>query len=333
MPKLATSGGGRRTMLVIIVMTAICLTAAIAAAQFGRGRFGFRASFASAKDFDGHFHFCRWVYQSALDGDGGNWNADWPRADINLSIRLSELTKADVSKDPSGEPNHLLVRFTNPEVFDCPFVMATEVGRTFIADDEAKAMRLYLEKGGFLWVDDFWGSYAWDHWVGQLRKALPANEFPIFDLPPDHPLFRTQFEVTSVPQIPNIELRAEQRMVRRQIEDRKFIRRQRLPQLANPVVPGVAAPEIIDPEKAAFLQVQSHRLRLVIGDERAADFRGHHERAVEDFRIREPNKQMVWLAARVFADIRFRQFGQANRQVDVGARPVGIPVAAVAIER
>jgi hypothetical protein len=27
--------------------------------------------------------------------------------------------------------------------------MATEGGRTFIWDDEAKAMRLYLEKGGF----------------------------------------------------------------------------------------------------------------------------------------------------------------------------------------
>ena len=189
----------------IVVTAAICLTAAVAAAQFGRRGFGgFRASFAAAKDFDGHFHFCRWVYQAALDGDGGNWNADWPRADINLSIRLSELTKADVSKDPTGEPNHLLVRFTNPEVFDCPFVMATEVGRTFITDQDAKAMRLYLEKGGFLWVDDFWGSYAWDHWVAQLRKALPASEFPIFDLPRDHPLFHTQFEVTSVPQIPNI---------------------------------------------------------------------------------------------------------------------------------
>ena len=191
---------------VVIVLTAtICLTAAVATAQFGRRGFGgFRANFATAKDFDGHFHFCRWVYQSALDGDGGNWNADWPRADINLSIRLSELTKADVSKDASGQPNHLLVRFTDPEVFDCPFVMGTEVGRTFITDAEAKAMRLYLEKGGFLWVDDFWGSYAWDHWVAQLRKALPANEFPIFDLPKDHPLFHAQFEVTSVPQIPNI---------------------------------------------------------------------------------------------------------------------------------
>ncbi len=194
-----------RRPVVIGLTAAICLTAAVAAAQFGRRGFGgFRASFATAKDFDGHFHFCRWVYQSALDGDGGNWNADWPRADINLSIRLSELTKADVSKDPTGEPNHLLIRFTDPEVFDCPFVMATEVGRTFIPDQEAKAIRLYVEKGGFLWVDDFWGSYAWDHWVGQIRKALPASEFPIFDLPRDHPLLHTQFEVKDIPQIPNI---------------------------------------------------------------------------------------------------------------------------------
>jgi hypothetical protein len=82
--------------------------------------------------------------------------------------------------------------------------MATEVGRTFIADDEAKMLRLYLDKGGFMWVDDFWGSYAWDHWVAQLRKALPASEFPIFDVPLDHPMFHTQFEVNGVIQISNI---------------------------------------------------------------------------------------------------------------------------------
>ena len=194
-----------RRPLTIVVAAAICLSAGVAAAQFGRRGFGgFRARFATAEDFDGRFHFCRIVYQSALDGDGGNWNADWPRADINMSVRLSELTKTDVSKDPTGEPNHLLIRFTDPALFDCPFVMATEVGRAVITEQDAKALRLYLEKGGFLWVDDFWGSYAWNHWVAQLRKALPGNEFSIFDLPSDHPLFRTQFEVTQVPQIPNI---------------------------------------------------------------------------------------------------------------------------------
>src|SRR5262249_26195981 len=191
--------------IAFVTGVAICLSAGVAAAQFGRRGFGgFPAQFATARDCDGRFHVCRIVYQSALDGDGGNWNADWPRADINLSIRLSELTKTDVSKDSTGEPNHLLIRFTDPELFDCPFVMATEVGRTFISDEDAKALRLYVEKGGFLWVDDFWGTYPWAHWVAQIRKALPANEFPIFDLPLDHPMFHTQFEVSSVPQIPNI---------------------------------------------------------------------------------------------------------------------------------
>ena len=40
--------------------------------------------------------------------------------------------------------------------------------------------------------------------MAQLRKALPANEFPIFDLPLDHPMFHTQFEVKKVTQIPSI---------------------------------------------------------------------------------------------------------------------------------
>ena len=115
-------------------MAALCLTAGVAAAQFGRRGFGggFNARFATAQDFDGRFHFCRIVYQPAMDGDGGNWNADWPRADINLSIRLSELTKTGISKNAAGEPNPLLVRFSSPEVFDCPFVMGTEVGRTHV---------------------------------------------------------------------------------------------------------------------------------------------------------------------------------------------------------
>jgi hypothetical protein len=174
-------------------------------AQFrGRGGFGFGARTASAKDFDGSFHFCRIVFRNSIQGDGGGWSVDYPRADINFSLRLSELTKTHVSRDVSGEPNHLLVRLTDKELFDCPFVMMTEPGGAGFDDQEAADLRLYLEKGGFLWADDFWGEYAWSWWVGQLRKALPAPEFPIFDLMPEHPLFHTQFEVKKVPQIPSI---------------------------------------------------------------------------------------------------------------------------------
>jgi hypothetical protein len=137
-------------------------------------------------------------------GDGGGWMVDYPRADINLSIRLSELTRTQISLDPSGEPNHLVVRLTDPELFQCPFIMMTEVGNTYFSPEEAQRLREYLTKGGFLWADDFWGSYAWDHWASEFTKVLPPAEYPTRDLPLDHPLFRSQFVMTRVPQIPSI---------------------------------------------------------------------------------------------------------------------------------
>ncbi len=196
----------RPSRLVACAAVALLLCAAVEVeAQFrGRGGFGFGARTASAKDFDGSFHFCRIVFRNSIQGDGGGWSVDYPRADINFSIRLSQLTKTHVSRDNTGEPNHLLVRLTDKELFDCPFVMMTEPGGAGFDDQEAAALRLYLEKGGFLWADDFWGEYAWNWWVGQLRKALPASDYPIFDLPLDHPMFHTQFEVKKVPQIPSI---------------------------------------------------------------------------------------------------------------------------------
>ena len=48
---------------------------------------------ATEEDFDGRFHYCRLVYQGAFNGNGGSWRTDYPNADINMSVRLSELTK------------------------------------------------------------------------------------------------------------------------------------------------------------------------------------------------------------------------------------------------
>ena len=194
----------RYRRFIVVAFAALALaTAAEVEAQFARGGF-LSVRKATPDDFDGRFNFCRVVFASDFRGDGANWSVDYPRADINLSIRLSELTNTSISRLPSGEPNNLLVRLTDPELFECPFIMMTEVGAASITDDEAAQLRVYLEKGGFLWADDFWGSYAWDWWEAQLRKALPAEEFPIVDLPPDHPLFHTLFEVQHTPQIPSI---------------------------------------------------------------------------------------------------------------------------------
>lgn len=197
----------RRWRLLIGGLIALAIAAQVEA-QFrqrggGRGRGFTNARVATAADFDGRWNFCRVVYNGG-GGDGGGWSVDYPRADMNLSIRLAELTKTDVSRTASGDPNYLLVRLTDPQLFNCPFVMMTEVGNAWFDEEEAAALRLYLLKGGFLWVDDFWGSFAWEAWVDQLRKALPADQFAIVDLANDHPLYRMQFDIKQTPQIASI---------------------------------------------------------------------------------------------------------------------------------
>jgi len=199
----------RRRWIVTAVAAVVALALTVELhAQFRQRGFGGRGfgnlRKATPRDFDGTFQFCRVAFASDPRGDGGGWNADYPRADINLSIRLSELTKARVGRDSYDEPTHLLIQLSDPELFDCPFTMMTEVGSAYFSQVEADNLRLYLEKGGFLWADDFWGDYAWDWWEAQLRKALPADEYPIVDLKPDHPLYHTQFELKETPQITNI---------------------------------------------------------------------------------------------------------------------------------
>jgi hypothetical protein len=159
-------------------------------------------SLATSESFDGGFQFCRIQFRNASNGDGNGWDVDYPRADQNLSIRLSELTKMPVTFDEQKEPNHLLLRLDQKELFRCPFIMMTEVGGLYLDDDEAENLKKYLLKGGFLWADDFWGEYAWAVWESQIRKVFPSNAYPIVDLPLTHPIFHEVQVVDHVPQIP-----------------------------------------------------------------------------------------------------------------------------------
>jgi hypothetical protein len=156
--------------------------------------------------YDGNFHFCRLYFRNGFTGDGDGWYVDYPRADENLSIRFAELTKAPVTNDLEGNPDHFVIRLIDNALFQCPFVMMSEPGGSYFDETEAKNLRAYLLKGGFLWADDFWGEVAWTNWETQIRKALPASEYPIVDVTTAHPMFHTLFNIETIPQIPNIGL-------------------------------------------------------------------------------------------------------------------------------
>jgi hypothetical protein len=162
-------------------------------AQFGR----MRPRLARMDDVDGSWQLCRLAYQ------GRGWATDYPDAEYNFSTRLSELTRTAVSKG-HGEPRPLIVRPTDEVLYRCGFVMLWQAESLYFSEEDAAALREYLLKGGFLWSDDSWGSYAWENFAEEMAKVLPPSQYRFVDIPPDHGMMRSLFHVKAVPQIPGI---------------------------------------------------------------------------------------------------------------------------------
>src|SRR5918993_1298778 len=141
----------RRVAGVLLALVAIAVAVRVEAQFRQRGLVNPRV--AVDDDFDSSFQFCRVAFRSDPRGDGGGWQVDSPWAEVNLSIRLSELTKTTVKRLPSGEPHFVLMRLSDDVLFRCPFIMMTEVGNAFLDETEAERLRTYLRKGGFLWAD------------------------------------------------------------------------------------------------------------------------------------------------------------------------------------
>jgi len=152
----------------------------------------------------GGFTFCRLWFQSARSLPSGvGWSTDYPRGDFNLTMRLDELTTTWTSRWGNADPGIAVVRATDPDLFRCPFLFASDPGSASFSEEEVEALRRYLSKGGVLWVDDFWGELAWGFWAAELGRILPGAE--IVELPPDHPLLSIVYQVEEIPQIPNIQ--------------------------------------------------------------------------------------------------------------------------------
>jgi hypothetical protein len=191
----------------LIALLSSLVMAGAAEAQWGWGREGSYPPRFPPPDFnDGAVTICKVMYTSVRREAGGiGWATDYPDAARHLMIRSSELTKLRISKDTEGEPNFWVVRLTDDALFQCPMALATDVGTIGISPEEASRLREYLLKGGFLWVDDFWGTEAWEHWVQEISKALPPTEYPIIDLSKDHPIYRTLNRIDHVPQVTSIQ--------------------------------------------------------------------------------------------------------------------------------
>ncbi len=145
------------------------------------------------------FYFTRAIYTGyrGWGRRGGSWATDFPKADRQFLYILKRLlTRLDLYEweNPVSLDDPALRRF--------PFLYMLEVGYMGLTPPEIEGLRSYLEAGGFLVVDDFWGPDAWENFAWHMEQVLPGRR--IERIPPDHPIFHQFYDIGEPMTVPSI---------------------------------------------------------------------------------------------------------------------------------
>jgi len=164
---------------------------ALAQRQGGRGfGGGSNAPIKPNLPYDGRFTFVRLRYTPpiAYQTQRVPWSHDYPEGEENMLKILNEISGVEPRVEQSN-----IIALEDPEICKYPVAYMCEPGRNFyVTDDAAKNMRAYLQKGGFLIIDDF-RYYDWENFEEQMLRILP--EARALDVPPSDPIFHSFFEI------------------------------------------------------------------------------------------------------------------------------------------
>ena len=193
----------RRAALIAAVLL-IAAGAALAQRRledFGFG--GFRGREPAIKNipYDGQFTFVRIKYDTAPGGywAGGrpSWVHGYPVAEENLMRIMTDVSFLSPHLDEFN-----VLTLDDPELFRYPVAYLIEAGWWTLTDAETAALRAYIQKGGFVIVDDFktlgWrgnDTGGWEPFAANMNRVLPGVRF--FDMETSHPIFHSFFEITT----------------------------------------------------------------------------------------------------------------------------------------
>ena len=143
------------------------------------------------------FFFTRGIYSGGSDEDwGSRWAIDYPKADLQFLVALRRLSIVDAFESDNA------VELDDPDLRQYPFLYILEVGGMTLSDSEVNALRDYLLAGGFMVVDDFWGTWAWANFESEMRRVFPGRA--IVEVPFEHPVFHIFYDITEILQVPNV---------------------------------------------------------------------------------------------------------------------------------
>ena len=121
---------------------------------------------------------------------GGDYYAN-PTAIPNLIDFCNKNLSTSISEDVP------YVEVGSPDLFLYPFIHMTGHGNVVFSNSEAENLRVYLEGGGFLHIDD---NYGMDEFIRvELKKVFPNNE--LLELPFDHEIFQQKYKFNGLPKI------------------------------------------------------------------------------------------------------------------------------------
>ncbi len=128
-------------------------------------------------------------------GFGGNWERggtmwsnDYPRGDRAFARILRRLTRIDVRS--VEQPINLN---DGDDVFNWPWLYVAHVESWDLTDSMIKKLHEYIDRGGFFYVDDFWGDSAWAIFMQTMNRILPGSHPE--DIPDDDPIFHVLFDL------------------------------------------------------------------------------------------------------------------------------------------
>jgi hypothetical protein len=146
---------------------------------------------------DPEFTFARMIYNGFISWENSaSWTTDWPKSDRQFILGIQRLTNIRAA----GEG--ITVGLTDPNLFKYPFLYAVETGHWDLTDPEIEGLREYLKRGGFLFCDDFWGTVEWENFQLNMLRVLPDAHMD--EIPLDHPVFHSYYDIEELVQIPNV---------------------------------------------------------------------------------------------------------------------------------
>ncbi len=153
------------------------------------------------EDFvEGEFAFVRLKYNTLYGRYGrDSWAIDYPTADENFLRGVYRLTNIKVRAKPT------VLRLDDDELFQYPFLYALEMGQSggvVFSDKEMQNLREYLLRGGFMLIDDFWGTRQWDDFYRTFSQVFPDKK--LVRLEPDHEIFHVFFDIDGPQMIPAV---------------------------------------------------------------------------------------------------------------------------------